>query len=319
MYINSSPDFALSSINLFEHDKNCWGLTMTPNDSITFLTRALLRQYNISPRTNHIFKKFLTLENVSTKSLDLSSDSTQNAGNSYLRAILFRLRRDELVKLLPQQDLHGIDLDKLIFLNWDDPCFGIGVNDYMTDKVESRIKFYHFYHQSHQKINVHQHIETICGQCGISPSWLAKDFDLLSDIRTSCTDLYFNGSFGLKIYSQFFLTKDLFGKYREVFNASALNNYKKLFNSGYLPKIGQFCIRYYGGSRSVRVDFMCNTRRILPYLDAFDLNGSAMRLCQNIANIKKNVKLSFISIDFNKKPKTHFYFKIWNGELITPT
>ena len=90
---------------------------MSQKISIALPTLSLLRQYNVSPGTNRIFKKFLTLEDVFNKHLDVSSDSTQNTPKHYLRAILSRLRRDELMKLLSQQDLHGLDLDKLIFSN----------------------------------------------------------------------------------------------------------------------------------------------------------------------------------------------------------
>ena len=284
---------------------------MSQKISIALPTLSLLRQYNVSPGTNRIFKKFLTLEDVFNKHLDVSSDSTQNTPKHYLRAILSRLRRDELMKLLSQQDLHGLDLDKLIFSNRDDPCFAIGINDYKTNKIESRLKLYSFYYLLHKKINVHKHITTMCSQCGISPSWVAKDFDLLKDIRISCADLYLNGSFALKVYSQFFLTKDILGKYQGVFTARTLDNYKRLFYSKYLPKVGMLCIRYYGKSRSIRIDFLCNTTRVRPYLDTLDLSGSAMRLYDNIAGIGKLPKLKFITIDFNKKPRTQFYFNIY--------
>ena len=288
---------------------------MTLKHSIALLICTVLKKFNASPKTNRIFIKFINLEDYLHKSLEISSDTTQRSQKNYLRASLFRLRRDELMKLISREDLHGLKLDKLLFFNKKDPCFGLGINDYQTAKMKSRIKLYNFYYQSHQKINVHQHIKTICGYCGINPSWVTKDNALLQDIQYSCIDVYFNGTFSLKVYSQSFLTADIFEKYQGVFTASALKNYKKLFNAGYLPKTAGLCIQYYGKTRSIRLDFLFNTRDVLPYLDAFDVDGSARRLYQDIITIRKGVKLTAITIDADKKLKTQFYFQYLLDQL----
>lgn len=279
--------------------------------SLLSIINSLLKGHRPSIQTSRIFQEFITLENITGKILTVSSDSARNKNKDYLRWALYPFRREEIIRLFSRPDFHALNLDKFMFSNSQDPCFGIGLSTHQTGFPTSRVKLYNFYDLSLKRINVPQHLKTLCQYSHTNPFWIKKDLGLLNEIWFSGVDLYHDGTVGLKIYSKHILTKNLFTKYLPLLGPAAQPKYQQLFNSGHLPKIGIFCIRYYNKTRFARVDFVCNTRHVLPYLDKFDLNGAARRLYQSFANEGFAIKLTMLAIDLNHEARTQFYFDVY--------
>lgn len=279
-------------------------------DRVAPLLRFLLLRYKASAQTCRILEQFLALEDGSKRSLEVSSDSTQDPGKEYLRVALFVLKREEIANILLGTKLHNLDANSFLFSNNRDYCFGVGIGDYRSQGRESRLKLYNFYHKSRKTVVARRHIRDICEKGGISFSPVAKDLELLRAIPFSSLDIYDDGAVGLKVYSRYLLTKDILRNYGTLLNGDVFNKYERLLREGCLPKVFSFCVRYNGSLRSVRTDFLCNTGQVLPYLNVFDSDGSAGRLYQELLRHKATIELTYIGMDLHNRPRTQFNFSV---------
>lgn len=280
-------------------------------NSFDILIKRLILKHKASPRTQQLFGKFLPMLKGASKSLELSSESVREIRHECLRPIFLGLKRCDVVSLLSDVGFDGKMAMRLMFADDKATCFGVGVCDDHALPEESRIKIYNFYDQAGKQIDGKQHVKVLARRLGLNVTLIANDFDVLQDISCSAVDIYDAGGSGLKVYSRHFLTRDLEERGGQLFSPLVMRAYRRLLKAGQLPPVFSICIRYNQKKRSVRTDFLCNTTTILPYLEAFDADGTAQRLCADLFRLRLTVLLTYIGIDLDQRPRTQFYFAVY--------
>ena len=283
---------------------------MMNRERMLFVVRKLLSGRKASPQTLKVLGAFLQLPDDGLRALEVSSDSTYKTSEDYLRMTVFLLDRAACAGLLTATGFSPAEIERLLISDPREACFGFGVSAGRRASSENRVKIYNFYHRSRRRVDVQGHLKKICRHSGVSYAMVCKDLEGFKSIPFSSVDVYQNGQAGVKVYSDYCLSKAILSKYKGMFKAPALERYAALVRTGALPATFLFCFRYAPGVRSVRTDFFCNSVRVLPYLEAFDPQGAGTRLYEQLLAMKMKVRLTYMGIDVDARPRTQFNFSI---------
>ena len=256
-----------------------------------------------------VWERYVGLMAGTSQVVEISTDSAQAARCSYLRLALTRLDWRQVLALFAAARYSQQQVSRLMLANTRDHCFGIGLADYRSARRESRVKLYNFYHRSTVPVDISGHLKRTVDEIGSDWQPVKEDLRLFRKVRVSAVDFYRDGERDLKVYYGPFLTRDIWGRFREIFPREARSRYRELAAAGALPPLVLFCVRNGSSGRSVRTDFWYMTRHIPVYLRLVD-NGTASRLYRNLGLIKQRAILTFVGMDLGLRPRTHFYFEL---------
>ncbi|MBF0618810.1 MAG: hypothetical protein HQL19_01450 [Candidatus Omnitrophica bacterium] len=264
----------------------------------------------ISSGTRRVLTRFFSIKSCASADLELSSESTQGKEGRYARLALTCLRREEVLALFSEAGCSKRKVVPYMFDNEQAPCFGMGIADYGLSRKERRIKLYNYYHLVPAGMDWQAHIRKVCKKARISWARVALDIACFGRARMSAVDLYDDGKTDLKVYFGPFLSTDIVGKWRHLFKPKAVQKYRALLKDKALSRLVLLCVRYGKTGRSVRTDFWYETRRVLPYLKALDPQRHAARLYTDLRSAGAALKLTFICVDLDQRPRTQFYFEL---------
>ena len=275
--------------------------------------KKLLRYFETkaSAQTFGVLEKFFKIIGQDPAPLEVSSECGQRGGRDYVRLALSCLRRDQVLELFSQTN-HKQAVEEFMLANHDDPCFGMGIADYGSGCDEQRTKLYNYYDLLKNKTLWKDHLIELCRKTGISWQDVERDIDYFKEVQMSAVDFYDHGEVHLKVYFGPFPSQDILTKFLNLFNAQAVKQYRKWLDGESLSQLALLCIRYAPQGRSIRTDFWCQARHIVPYLREFDLQGDAVRLYKDLCAISTNQVLTFICVDMDQRPRTQFYFLLDN-------
>jgi hypothetical protein len=274
-------------------------------------TRERLLQYfatKASPQTLSIVRKFFKIIGQERAPLEVSSESGLGRGRDYVRLALSCLRRDQVLELLSGTKHKQELVKQFMMANPKDPCFGLGIADYGLRCDEQRIKLYNYYELSSKKDIGRGHLLKLCRKTNVPCKDVERDINYFERVRMSAVDFYDNGEVNFKAYYGPFRPKDILSKFQGLFSPRANKKYGQWMAGEQLFRLLVMCVRYSRQGRSVRTDFWCQTRKILPYLKEFDLQGDAKRLYKDLCGISLDQILTFVCIDLDKRPRTQLYF-----------
>ena len=273
--------------------------------------RKNLLQYfktKASAQTYNILKSFFSFIGPDPAPLEVSSEYGQDGQGDYVRVALSCLTRDQALKLFALTKHPRQVVESFMFDDHQDACFGMGIADYGTESAQQRIKLYNYYDLSRKRALWKEHLLELGEKAGVSRLELKRDIGQFKKVRMSSVDIYDNGKIDLKVYYGPFFSKDFPSKFQSLFDTRTIRKYKDLLGPGLLSRLVLFCVRYNSDGKSIRTDFWCSARRIVPLLKRLDAHGDATRLYKDISALTTSRNLSFICIDMDKRPRTQFYF-----------
>lgn len=273
--------------------------------------RKRLLQYfetKASPQTFRILRKFFRIIDQDLAGLEVSSESGQGGDRDYVRLALSCLRRDQVLELFSETKHKQQAVKQFMPANHEDPCFGMGIADYGLGCDEQRIKLYNYYDLADNKTLWKEHLLKLCRKTKIPWQNVERDINYFKKVKMSAVDFYDHGAVELKVYYGPFRSQDILLKFQSLFNAQAIRKYGEWLMGGHLPRLALLCIRYNLQGKSVRTDFWCSTKRVMPYLKEFDLQGDAVRLYKDLQAISQKQVLTFMCIDMDQRPRMQFYF-----------
>jgi len=246
------------------------------------------------------------------QNFEVSSESSGRRAWSASRIALTCLKKNDACRLFR---LLGIEAEakRYMFRNKEDNCFGIGIAVYSDRSLlrDTRYKLYNYYHKSKTWTDQSRHLRTIAAKLELNVSRIASDIQRFRKIRMSAVDLYETGERSLKIYYGPFPTDALFAVYSDLLNKKSVKAYREFWKKGWLPQRVMLVIRYQKNDKwSVRTDFPFDTSDVKKHLRHFDKTGAARRLYQALVPVANIIRISYICIDMDKRPRTQFYFLV---------
>lgn len=246
------------------------------------------------------------------QNFEVSSESSGRHARTASRIALTCLTKSDACRLFR---LLGIEAEakRYMFRNNEDNCFGIGIAIYKDRSLlrDTRYKLYNYYHKSKTGTDQAAHLKTIAARLHLNVSRIASDIQRFRKIRMSAVDLYETGERSLKIYYGPFPTDALFAVYDDLLNKKTIKTYKEFRRKGWLPPKVMLVIRYQKNDIwSVRTDFPFDTSDVKKHLRHFDKTGAARKLYQALVPVANIIRISYICIDLDKRPRTQFYFLV---------
>jgi len=246
------------------------------------------------------------------KSFEVSSESLSRCAASVSRIALTCMKKTDACRIFR---LLGIETEarRYMFRNNRDNCFGIGVASYKDRPLlrETRYKLYNYYHRAQDQSNPAGHVTAIASRLCLDTARIASDIRCFQNIRMSAVDLYETGKKGLKIYYGPFPTDSLTTACASVLKKGVLKTYERWRKIGWLPQKVMLAIRYQQkGSRSVRTDFPFDSSDVTTLIRRFDKTQAAQRLYQVLLSVANTIRITYICIDMDKRPRTQFYFEV---------
>ncbi len=246
------------------------------------------------------------------QNFEVSSESSPHRAATASRIALTCLTKNDVCQLFRLMKIES-EAKQYMFHNDEDNCFGIGIAVYKDRSLlrDTRYKLYNYYHKSKTEIDPARHLKTIAAKLKLNVSRIASDIQRFKKIRMSAVDLYNTGERSLKIYYGPFPTDTLFGIYSDLLKHTSIEAYKKFWTKGWLPSKVMLVIRYQKDDKwSVRTDFRFDASDVNIHLRHFDRTGAARKLYQALVPIANIVRISYICIDMDKRPRIQFYFLV---------
>lgn len=262
----------------------------------------------------HAMKAYLNIKQRrgDEKSFEVSSESLPRRAASVSRIALTCMKKTDACRIFR---LLGIETEarRYMFRNGRDNCFGIGMASYKDRPLlrETRYKLYNYYHRAQAPSDPARHVTAIASRLRLDIACIASDIQRFRKIRMSAVDLYKTGERGLKIYYGPFPTDSLSTVCASLLKKGALKTYERWRKIGWLPQKVMLAIRYQQkGSRSVRTDFPFDSSDVATLIRHFDKTQAAQRLYQPLLFAANAIRITYICIDMDKRPRTQFYFEV---------
>jgi len=280
---------------------------------VTFNKLKLL--YYFKNKDEYIFnivKNFAMFKSDDTlgRYIEVSSEASKKQDKKTFRVALTCMKKNQLLKLIKVGKLgKREEIKNYLFNNSKDDCFGLGLAKYENNIEDNRFKIYSYYYRSTKEIDIEDNLKRNSQLANINFLSIEKDIKEFKKIKMSSVDFYSNGEKAIKVYYGPFLTNNFFSQFNHLFNKSTLAAYRQLFLQRKLPDIFLLCIRYMQNKKSIRTDFWCATRNIKKYIHNFDYSSFAYQLYEELKRFR-NLELTFICIDLDKRNRTQYYFAL---------
>ncbi len=199
-------------------------------------------------------------------------------------------------------------IEDLLYTNTTEKCFGIGLADYPSGKGVGRIKIYNFYGRQQLQAQKVEHIAKSFTLLNIPQAAFKKDQSLFKRIEFSGIDWDHEGQATIKVYFGLFNLEELFEKFSGEFARGEMLKYDLLRQKGLLSEKFLICVKYSPKGRSLRADMRYQTRKFVTLLKIFDPRQNVARFIADFYQIFHDLKLEYLSMQWNPKQKMQFYF-----------
>ncbi|MDD5020420.1 MAG: hypothetical protein PHH75_06520 [Candidatus Omnitrophica bacterium] len=267
-----------------------------------------------NPLFFHALKLYFSIKRLRKQEpwFEVSSESSPRRASTASRIALTSLKKNDACRLFKLLNIKE-EAKRYMFGNKRNSCFGMGIAVYKDRQLlqDTRYKLYNYYHLSKNKLNPGRHLEKIAGELRLNTCRIRRDIRRFGKIRMSAVDLYEQGERSLKIYYGPFATDALFTIYSDLLTNKSIKTYKECWKKGWLPPKVMLVIRYQKNDAwSVRTDFPVDTSDVKKHLRHFDKTGAARKLYQALVPVANIIRISYICIDLDKRPRTQFYFLV---------
>jgi len=243
-----------------------------------------------------------------SESFEISCELINGIRNDSARLAVFDICRQDVLRWLSACQRQVPLIQDLLFENATDECFMIGLADYPSSSRGCRFKIYNEYSSSLSQIGDGGHAQRLFSLLNISDVAFKKDLDLFKKVKIAAIEWDHQQRAIIKVYFGNFHLEQLFTSFSEALFKDELLCYDNLRKKALLPEIFHICVRYSPQGRSIKMEFNCQTRRVVPYFEMFDQQRQAAKFFADLFRITPGLRLEFLSVQWLPAPKVQYYF-----------
>jgi hypothetical protein len=244
------------------------------------------------------------------ESLEISCELDNGIRVDSMRLAILYLQKQVLLNWLSSCHDPISKVDDVLFDNYTDHCFGIGLADYPSKAGVCRKKIYNFFGSSATDLMKINHIKKNFKILNISDMDFERDLRLFKLLEFSGNDWDLKHQPIIKVYYGPFYLQQLFDEFSEQFSKEEILRFKELHQKGFLSEKFSITARYHREKRNLRVDMFYKFKSIVPYLRIFDVNREVSKFLLEMYKIFPGTNLTGVSMQGFPRNKTQFYFQL---------